>query len=120
MIALVTDVDGRTRRDAETVPDPFAAQAGVIERVFPFEVDNGTGEGVVIKSFIPTRRANQPDPSGGLHLKDVITSIDGHTVREMSELVRILSDYGPGAQVEVEYRRAKITGKAKQGDNRAD
>jgi hypothetical protein len=29
----------------------------------------------------------------------------------MEELVRILAEYHPGVQVEVEYRRAKTTGK---------
>jgi hypothetical protein len=81
--------------------------------VFPFEVDNATGEGVVVKSLMPARRTNQPDPAGGIRQRDIITSVDGHSVREMAELVRILADYQPGAQVEVEYRRAKVTGKAR-------
>jgi len=80
--------------------------------VFPFEVDNSTGEGVVIKSFIPKPSVGQPDTTGGLRMKDVITSVNGQNVREMAELVRILAEYQPGAQVEVEYRRARTTGKA--------
>jgi hypothetical protein len=79
--------------------------------VFPFEVENSTGEGVVIKSYIPKPPAGHPDAAGGLRMKDVITSVNGQTVREMEELVRILAEYHPGVQVEVEYRRAKTTGK---------
>ena len=46
----------------------------------------------------------------GLRRLDVITAIDGRPVRDMKELVRVLSAYGPGETVRVDYRRVKLRG----------
>jgi hypothetical protein len=72
------------------------------------EVDAGNGEGPVIAS-IPRL------PGGGvspLKLGDVLTAIDDKPVRDIAELVRVLSGYKPGDRVEVAYRRGKLLGEA--------
>ena len=42
-----------------------------------------------------------------------MTAIDGEPVRDMGELVRVLSKYSVGDEVAVEYRRGKVVGTAR-------
>jgi tetratricopeptide (TPR) repeat protein len=77
--------------------------------VFPFDVDNGGGDGVIVTSIISGTKAR----AGGLRARDVITAINGQPVRELFELVRVLGEMRPGMEVEVAYRRGKTTGTAK-------
>jgi hypothetical protein len=64
------------------------------------DVDNGSGEGPVISSVVtgPANRA-------GLRRGDIITAINERPTRDLPELVRVLSDFKPGDQVEIAYRR---------------
>ncbi|MBX3357464.1 MAG: PDZ domain-containing protein [Phycisphaeraceae bacterium] len=92
---------------------------------FPFQMDAGDGDGIVITSLVsagPTgggfsqRRGQRPQArpdTGGLRMRDVIMSVDDKPVREMSELVRVLSQYHAGDEVEVAYRRGTLTGTAR-------
>lgn len=73
-----------------------------------FEVDTGTGEGPVITS-LPRGRNGAPAP---LRLGDVLTAIDDKPVRDIAELVRVLSQYKPGDTVRAAYRRGKLHGEA--------
>ncbi|MBI1190786.1 MAG: PDZ domain-containing protein [Tepidisphaera sp.] len=90
-------------RSLPAVPEEIRSGAASLG----LEVDAGSGEGPVVLSF--DRRTG----AQGLHINDVITAIDGKPVRDMSELVRVLSGYKPGDEVEVSYRRYKLTGTAK-------
>jgi len=65
-----------------------------------FDVESGSGDGPVIVDVIASRR-----DSTNLIKGDVITAIDGRPTRDLAELVRVLSDYEPGATVEISYRR---------------
>lgn len=73
------------------------------------DVDAGTGEGPVVAE-VPRSRDGKPHP---LRLGDVLTAIDGKPVRDLAELVRVLSGYKPGDVVEVSYRRGRSAGAAK-------
>lgn len=90
------------------------------DAVFPFDFEEGSGDGIVVASTVSARpRTSGPKPgdkpgaSGGVRLRDVITAVDGKPVRELAELIQVLGEYIPGTEVEVEYRRGKITGTAK-------
>jgi len=92
----------RWLRDLPTVPESIpegAASLGV-------EVDSGAGEGPVVTSVNRTAR-NFSDPKTALSRSDIITGIDGKATRDIAELVRVLSAYKVGDEVEVEYRRVK-------------
>lgn len=71
------------------------------------ELDAGGGEGPIVASF--DRRGG----IGTLHLGDVITAIDGKPIRDLAELVRVLSGYKPNDEVEIAYRRHKLVGTTK-------
>lgn len=70
------------------------------------EIDAGQGEGPVVVS-IPKSTKSTP-----LRLNDTITAIDDRPVRDIAELVRVLSAFKPGDQVTVAYRRGQRTGEA--------
>lgn len=70
----------------------------------PFELSPGQGDGVEIASFASSRQAR----ASGLRPRDVITAVQGEPVREMTELVRVLSRYQPGQTIEVDYRRGRL------------
>jgi hypothetical protein len=76
----------------------------------PFAFEVGGQDGVLVRSVVSAsgRAGDRP----GLKLGDVITRIDGQSVYEMGELVRILSRFEPGQEVEVEYRRGRLSGTA--------
>lgn len=65
------------------------------------EVEAGSGDGPVI---VATGRV----AADGLRKGDILTAIDGKPVRDLAELVRILSGYRPGERVEVSVRRGKL------------
>ncbi|USN99072.1 MAG: PDZ domain-containing protein [Phycisphaeraceae bacterium] len=82
---------------AETGSD-LRAQIGV-------DIEQGEGDGPVVTKLPPGSRRRT-----GLRRLDVITAIDGRPVRDMKELIRVLSDYEPGEKVTVAYRRVKLHG----------
>lgn len=74
----------------------------------PFGINEaGAGDGLTITSMTAAAR------QAGLAVRDVVTAIDGKSVRDAGELARVLGEYKPGAVVEVAYRRGKTTGTAK-------
>lgn len=78
---------------------------------FPFQFDVGEGDGVVIKSVVSGGGSGAA--KSGLKLGDVITQIDGQGVHDMSELVRVLGQHQPGQEVDVAYRRGRLSGTAR-------
>ncbi len=85
----------------------------------PFEVEAASGDGLqVTSSYVPDRRRPADMLAGkslpaGLKKGDVITSVAGAPVQELAELVRVLADFKPGDEVEIDYRRGRehMTGK---------
>lgn len=73
------------------------------------EVDAGTGEGPIVVSIA---RAPRGEKRPDLKINDIITAIDGKAIRDIAELVRVLSAYKPGDTVTVSYRRFKLYGDA--------
>jgi len=83
----------------ETVPETgsdLAATLGI-------EIENGTGDGVVVKGLPSGARART-----GLRLGSVITAIDGKPTRDLFELIRILGHYQPGQTVTLHHRRGTV------------
>ena len=82
------------------------------------EVEAGDGDGVQVVGITlpgPHLRPPQVTPGieGELMLNDSIRAIDGKPVRELAELVRVLSAYEVGTVVTIEYRRGKAVGTCK-------
>lgn len=73
-----------------------AAQNSAVGRVYGFA--NG---GVIISTVTP----NGPAAKAGLKPQDIITSVDGKTVKDGDELVAIISDRSPGSTVHLGYVR---------------
>jgi len=79
----------------------------------PFEIEASSGDGLEITtSFVPDKRRPSDPLAGralpaGLRKGDVITSIAGAPVHELAELVRVLADFKPGDEVEIDYRRVR-------------
>lgn len=65
------------------------------------EVEAGTGLGPVVTAITRPRAERRDFP---LRPGDAITSINGRTIRDLSELVRVLSDHQPGQTVDVRVR----------------
>jgi hypothetical protein len=78
----------------------------------PFDIGPGTGDGPVIDS-IPTGKARGGEGAAGLRLHDVVTAIDGKSVRDLNDLARVLGAYEPGAEVELTFRRGTKHGTAR-------
>jgi hypothetical protein len=74
------------------------------------EVDAGTGEGPIVVSIARAPRAPRGEKRPDLKVSDIITAIDGKAVRDIAELVRVLSGYKPGDTVTVSYRRFRLYG----------
>ncbi|MDX2132257.1 MAG: PDZ domain-containing protein [Planctomycetota bacterium] len=70
------------------------------------EVENGSGDGPVVRSV----RRRKADPKVDLRPGDVITAVGGRPTRDLAELVRVLSSFEPGEAVEVSYRRVRLVG----------
>jgi len=83
-------------RELPAVPEEIAPGKASLG----FEVEAGAGDGPVIVEVIASRRDKTSLMRG-----DVITALDHRSTRDLAELVRVLSDYSPGATVEVSYRR---------------
>lgn len=85
----------------EMVPEqilPGMASLGV-------EVETGGGDGLEVTRVVDPKRSR----SLPLKVGDIITDIDGHSTRDMAELVRVLGQYKPGDSVPIGLRRgAKI------------
>jgi len=85
---------------------PEVAETGTdLRGVIGVDIEAGEGDGPVVTGLPPGARKRT-----GLRRLDVITAIDGRPVRDMKELVRVLSDYAPGETVTVAYRRVKLHG----------
>lgn len=67
-----------------------------VARVYGFKA------GVIISNVTP----GQPAANAGLKPGDIITSIDGHPIKDGDELVSIISSHKPGSSVEIGYLRA--------------
>ncbi len=65
------------------------------------EVEGGGADGLTVTAVTGRRHAI----AGPLQPGDVITDIDGHSTRDMAELVRVLGTYKPGDEVAVGIRR---------------
>lgn len=76
--------------------DQLAAVLGV-------DVENGTGEGPVVRSLPPGARSRT-----GLRLGATITSIDGRSIRDLREMIRVLDQYEPGAVVTLGWRLGRV------------
>ncbi|QOJ01378.1 MAG: PDZ domain-containing protein [Phycisphaeraceae bacterium] len=78
------------------------------------EVEAGDGDGCRVTAIGPPepgRLGRRPSSARGVEgevrLGDVIRTIDGKPVREMAEMVRVLSGYRPGDTVRLEIRRGR-------------
>ncbi|MBL4809023.1 MAG: hypothetical protein JKY43_03070 [Phycisphaerales bacterium] len=111
MMALegVTGIEGKELdrvyqgwvRGLERVPETGADLSATLG----ISIENGTGDGVVIKNLsVEARRRT------GLRLGMVITAINGRATRDLHELIRVLGSYGPGDVVTVHWRRGTIHG----------
>lgn len=98
---LDAEFKGWVRTRLETVPEEIKAGMASLG----LEVDAGSGEGPVVTAVRRQDDGTRPDLRPG----DIITAIDHRPVREMAELVRVLSQYQPGDTVEVSYRRVKLS-----------
>lgn len=67
------------------------------------EIENGSGDGVVVKALPGGARRRT-----GLKLGSVITHINGRPTRDLFELIRVLGDYGPGQRVTLHHRRGTV------------
>lgn len=95
-------------RDLPAVPEYIKEGAASLG----LEVESGNGEGPVV-SLVDRAARNMPERATAIVKGDVITSIDGKPVRDIAELVRVLSGYKVGDVVEVEYRRVRRFGSTK-------
>ncbi len=75
----------------------------------PFDVGPGAGDGVTVDAppnplsqRSMTKALGGPD---GLKHNDTITAIDGHPIRDLNDLARLLGEYEAGATVTLAYRR---------------
>lgn len=76
-----------------------------LEATLGISIENGTGDGVVIKAIsLEARRRS------GLKLGWVITGIEGRPTRDLHELIRVLGSYKAGQSVRVQWRRGRIHG----------
>ena len=67
------------------------------------EIENGTGDGVVVKALPGNSRSRT-----GLRLGSVITAINDQPTRDLFELIRVLGKYQPGQTVTLHHRRGKV------------
>ncbi|HYE61165.1 MAG TPA: PDZ domain-containing protein [Phycisphaerales bacterium] len=87
-------------RELEMVPEQITRGMASLG----MELESGKAEGPVVVAV--DRRRGAP----ALKVGDVVTSIDHKTVRDLAELVRVLSTYHAGTTVTVGYRRGKVYG----------
>jgi serine protease Do len=73
-----------------------AAQSSAVGRMYGF-----TSGGVIVSSIVPSG----PAFKAGLQPGDIITSIDGQTVKDGDQLVAIVSEKHPGSTVRLGYLR---------------
>jgi len=83
----------------ETVPETGSD----LEATMGIEIENGSGDGVVVKGLPGDARSRT-----GLRLGSVITAINNQPTRDLFELIRILGQYKPGQTVTVHHRRGKV------------
>ncbi len=85
---------------------PMVAETGTdLNAVLGVDIEQGEGDGPTV-----TKVPREARRRTGLRRLDVITAIDGRPVRDMKEMIRVLSAYEPGETVRVEYRRVKLRG----------
>ena len=96
---------------------PQLQQEGHVERAY-LGVEGSTAAGGVLVERV---QPDSPAQSAGLHVADTLQTVDGRSVRSMSELSSILQGYEPGDVVEVEVDSAGQTRalKAKLADRPA-
>lgn len=83
----------------ETVPET----GGDLSATLGIEIENGSGDGVVVKALPGNARSRT-----GLRLGSVITHVNARPTRDLFELIRVLGDYGPGQTVTLHHRRGKL------------
>lgn len=87
-------------RDLPMVPET----SDDLDVTLGIRLETGQGEGPVVLGF--TDQAARRE--SGLRTRDVITAIDGQSVRDLQELIRVLGQARPGQVVTLSYRRGKI------------
>ncbi|MFG0244741.1 MAG: TPR end-of-group domain-containing protein [Phycisphaerales bacterium JB052] len=76
---------------------------GDLTATLGIEIENGTGDGVVVKWLPSGARART-----GLRLGSVITHVNGRPTRDLFELIRVLGDYQSGETITLHHRRGKV------------
>ncbi|MAO24036.1 MAG: hypothetical protein CMJ35_09945 [Phycisphaerae bacterium] len=76
---------------------------GDLSATLGIEIENGTGDGVVVKWLPSGARART-----GLRLGSVITHVNGRPTRDLFELIRVLGDYRSGETVTLHHRRGTV------------
>lgn len=74
-----------------------------LDATLGIEVENGTGDGVVVRGLPAGARKRT-----GLRQGSVITHINDRPTRDLFELIRVLGDYGPGQRVTLRHRRGIV------------
>ncbi len=83
---------------------PMVAETGSdLPATLGIEIENGTGDGVRVTGLPPGSRERT-----GLRIGSFITAINGRPTRDLSELIRVLSDYLPGESVTLSHRRGRV------------
>ena len=83
---------------------PVVAETGSdLDATIGVGIENGSGDGVVVTELPGAARSRT-----GLRMGTVITAINGRATRDLHELIRVLSDYGPGEAVRVSTRRGTL------------
>lgn len=83
---------------------PMVAETGTdLPATLGIEIENGTGDGVRVTGLPPGSRERT-----GLRIGSFITAINGRPTRDLSELIRVLSDYLPGESVTLSHRRGRV------------
>ena len=100
-------------RDADAIDRDFRAWARTLEPVpetgsdlagtLGIQVDGGAGDGPEITGFANATARRQLSLERG----DVLTAINGRPVRDLQELVRVLSAFAPGDTVTLSIRRGR-------------
>lgn len=73
----------------------------------PFDVGLGSGDGPTVDvDLIAAFAGNKPVPTGGMRTGDVITALNDEPVRDVNDLMRVLTTCQAGQSVKIDYRRS--------------